>query len=79
MKTEYITAEVWVLVDAAGDYVASDDADLLKELYEEKVQELGNADGFRRVKLTVKIPLPQVIELAGEVIVNEEETELKTA
>ena len=64
MKT---TLEVWVLVDANGDYAASDDADHVRERYGENIGELAEADGFRLVKVTVAVPLPKVIEAAAEV------------
>jgi len=60
--------EVWVMVDAAGDYAASDDPDLLNERYEEKVQEMSEAEGFRRVKITVKVPLPQPLAVSVDVV-----------
>ena len=63
MKTT--TCEVWILVDAAGDYVASHDADQLGELYESGVQSLADCGGFRRVKVTVVVPLPVTVELTG--------------
>lgn len=71
MATQYATVEVWVMVDAAGDYVAHSDADSLAEVWEERIGDVKDAEGFRRVKLTVKVPLPTVIELAGEVTADE--------
>ena len=65
------TCEIWVLVDANGDYVATDDPDALVEQYEERVGELAQADGFRKVKVTVSVPLPEVIEAAAEVAEDE--------
>ncbi len=71
--------EVWVLIDSNGDYVASDDADLLNERYEERVQEVSAAEGTRRIKITLKVPLPAVIELTGTVATVEEPGELTAA
>ena len=65
MKT--IKCEVWLLVDEDGDYVSSTDPDLLAEQYEESVGEIDKAQGLRRIKLTVEVPLPTVCELAGVV------------
>lgn len=66
MATEYITAEVWILVNQDGEYVATHDADTLSEKYEESIGETVDADGLRKVKVVVKIPLPTVIEVAGK-------------
>ncbi len=79
MATTMKAIEVWVLIDDEGNYVASDDADALNEQYEEHVQEVSNAAGTRRVKITVTVPLPTQIEVSGEVAVNEEIGELKAA
>ncbi len=78
MAAQMVEVEVWVLVDDSGDYVASHDSDALKEAYEDKVQEIGEAAGLRRVKLTVKVPLPKPIELVGTASETEEAT-LKVA
>lgn len=78
MATKYTTVEVWVMVDDGGDAVATHDPDRLAEMYEECVQEVSLAGGLRRVKLTVKVPLPTVIELTGEVTVDEMESGLTT-
>jgi hypothetical protein len=77
MAVAMIDVEVWVLVNECGDYVASDDADALNERFEECVGEIANQEGLRRVKLTVKVPLPNVIEIKGEVKTCEEAGELQ--
>lgn len=69
--------EVWVLVDNDGAYVASDDQDALNERYEEHHQAVADAAGIRRIKITVKVPLPEVIEVSGSVNVTEEIGELR--
>ncbi len=79
MATAMKAVEVWVLIDDDGNYVASDDADLLNERYEETVQEVNVAAGTRRVKITLKVPLPTQIEVTGEVAVTEEVGELAVA
>jgi hypothetical protein len=51
-----VTVDVWCLVDADGNVVASHDEELLAELYEEHVgTDAGTAR--RRVKLTVSVPV----------------------
>ncbi len=67
------TVEVWVLIDDEGNHVASHDAGLLNDLFEEHIQELSDAGGLRRVKLTITVPLPEVIEIEAEVPETEEQ------
>lgn len=76
MAVQYTTVEVWVCVDSDGDYRVGCDEDGAVTAYDEEV---GGTDGRRMVKLTVKVPLPTVIELAGEVTCDESETGLKVA
>jgi hypothetical protein len=59
------TCEVWMIVDAAGDYAVGTDADAAKERYAEDVGELAEAEGFRLVKVSLTVPLPKVLEMAG--------------
>jgi hypothetical protein len=67
MATQTIEVEVWVLVDASGDYAVAKDAAAAVEAYEGEVQALTESGGHRLVKLTVKVPLPATVELVGEV------------
>ena len=61
------TFEVSILVDNIGDYaVGKDDADA-KEKYEEQIQALSDADGFRIVRISLSVPLPEVVEIVGDV------------
>jgi hypothetical protein len=76
MTTTYATVTVWVLVDGDGNHVAHDDEAALVDAYEERIQPLADAGGVRRVKLTVKVPLPVTIELSGEVTADETQTGL---
>ncbi len=64
--TETITAEVFLLVDFAGDWAIGIDEAVAREAYEATVQPLADCDGFRLVKVCVKVPLPAVVELTGE-------------
>ncbi len=72
MKTEvqYVTATVWILVDECGDYVASHDEAKVGEVYDEMIQDRAGLEspiGFRRVKVTVRVPIPAVIEVEAEI------------
>lgn len=66
------TCEVWLCVDSCGDYGVGPDAEGARANYEETVQALCDADGFRLVKVSVAVPLPQPVELVGEA--SDEET-----
>jgi hypothetical protein len=63
----YVEAEVWVLVDAAGDAAVGSSVEAARDKYEEDVQELSQSDGFRMVKVLLKVPVPdcQVIPLSA--------------
>lgn len=56
MKTA--KCELYVLVDEAGDYVASHDQEQLKELYEASIQDIDGTFGIRVVKVELTVPLP---------------------
>ena len=43
------------------------------------VGDLADAGGLRRLKITVKVPLPEPFELTGEVAANEVPSALKVA
>jgi hypothetical protein len=79
MATEFATIEVWVMIDEGGDYVADASEENLGQRY---ADDIGGDEGVarRKVKITLKVPLPKPIELTGEV--PEEEltgSELKVA
>jgi hypothetical protein len=74
MPAKFKTLEVWVAVDADGDYECGVDEDAATERFDENV---GGTGGRRLVKLTVKVPLPTVIELTGEVEADPEPGELR--
>lgn len=75
MATQYATVEVVVVVSEDGDYVVAKDDDAAQELFDDEV------GGYcrRTVRLTVKVPLPAVIEMAGEAPADEAVGELKVA
>jgi hypothetical protein len=59
--------ELWVCVDANGDYGLGKDAESAKEQYENDVGMLCDGDGFRLYKLKLQVPLPTLVELSGTV------------
>lgn len=76
MATEYVTVEVWVKLNEAGDYDCGCDPEQAGERFEDSIGHEQD-QGYRMVKLTVKVPLPKAIELTGEVAVEESEAGLK--
>jgi hypothetical protein len=62
-----IDAEIFLIVDSIGDTAVGTSEEDARERYEETIQPLSDASGFRLVKLVVKVPLPEVAELVGEV------------
>lgn len=64
--TDPAVCEVFLVIDQAGDYAVGNSAEAAREKYEEDIGALNAAEGFRIVKLLVRVPLPEVVELAGE-------------
>ena len=79
MAVQFCDVEVFVLVNSEGEYVAHESEDSLAEVYGERIGELSEAEGTRRIRVTVKVPLPKPIELTGAVVAVEEEAALKVA
>ena len=72
--------EVFVMIDSDGNYVAHHDGDRLGEFFEEETgSEVKDVGGMRVVRIVVKVPLPEMIELKGEVAAEEQAGELKVA
>jgi phosphoenolpyruvate carboxylase len=67
--------EVFVMVDENGDYVATHIAERLTDLYEEDVND-DHGLGRRVIRITIKVPLPEIVDLKGEVPVEAEPTGL---
>lgn len=76
MATEFATVEIWVVVDENGDYDVGNDIDTASERFNDTVG-FEKQTGTRQVKITLKVPLPTVLEVSGEVAVSEECGELK--
>jgi hypothetical protein len=66
-RTEKPTAalEIWAMVNEDGEYVATHDEDNLSDLYDDCIG--GTPTNCRTVKLNLTVPLPQPIEVSGEV------------
>lgn len=71
--------EVWVMVDADGDYVVAKDREALAEKYEEEFTTLNSEVTTRFIKLTVQVPTPKPIELTAVVADEPAAGELKAA
>jgi hypothetical protein len=67
------TVDAWLCIDSDGDYGVGKDETSAREAYENDVQPLSDANGFRLVKVSVTVPLPEVIELEVEAPEVEEE------
>ena len=72
MKMQAI--EVWVRVNSEGEYDCGTDEAAASERFEESSDE---TLPWRFVKLVVTVPLPEVIEVSGEVSIEERPGELK--
>ncbi len=59
------TIELWVLVDAGGDFGFGRSGEEAAEHYEENIG--GFPGASRLVKVTLNVPLPVVVELTGDV------------
>lgn len=68
MATQFATVEVVVLVDAEGQYDFGNDEDEARTNYEENVGALNETEGFRLVKIKVKVPLPEIAEIEVEAL-----------
>lgn len=66
MASKKTTCEVWICVDACGDYGVGHSADTALAQYAEVADAPSDCSGFRLMKVSVAVPLPQVSELAGE-------------
>ncbi len=65
MATEYAEVEVWVVVDGPGDYGVGKDEEAATENYREDIGD--SAGPMRVVKMTLKVPLPKIMEVTGTV------------
>ena len=66
MATETATVVTWLCIDSEGDYGVGKNEASTRESHENDVQQLAEANGFRLVKASMTVPLPQPIELEIE-------------
>jgi hypothetical protein len=59
------TAEIWLMIDDDGDYVATHDVDRLTDEYTDNIG--GSATNTRTIKLSLTVPLPYTVEISGAV------------
>ena len=57
--------EIYVVVDGNGDFAVGITIENAKQVYADDFGPLEDAEGFRVVKLTVAVPLPELIEAAA--------------
>ncbi|MFO0823028.1 MAG: hypothetical protein U0792_07895 [Gemmataceae bacterium] len=73
MAAELCEVEVWVVVDEDGDYAVGKDSEAASEAFEADIGSSAER-GLRRVKVTVKVPLPKPLEVVGTVVEEEPAT-----
>lgn len=61
----YATVELWVRVSEAGDFDCGPTAEAAGERFEESIGH-DNETGYRMVRVKVRVPLPEPIEVTGE-------------
>lgn len=59
-----VEIEVWVMVDACGDYAVGTDEDSAKESYSDGI---GATEPARMVKVILTVPKPKAVTLRGTV------------
>lgn len=76
--TNILEIEVWIVVDESGDYAIGKDEDEACERY---TDDIGGGDNYskRRIKVSIQVPKPKVLELTGTVPAEAEAAELTVA
>ena len=68
MKPEYVTAEIWLMIDEYGDYVACIEESELDNLYESELANSVRLSSVRSVvRVQVRAPIPQALTAVAEV------------
>ena len=67
--------EVWVMMDADGDYVTATDDEALAERWESDIG--GVPVGSRVFKIVLKVEMPPFLELSATVPANQGKVEMK--
>ena len=77
--TNLLEIEVLVMVDSDGNYEFGHDGDDLKTRWEENIGDLDPANATRVIRVKLKVPTPQVVELEAEIPEEPSDAELKVA
>lgn len=59
--------EVWVCVDAQGDYGTGSSEEAAKEQYAEDIGPLETCGGFKLYQMWLTVPLPEILTVTGEI------------
>jgi hypothetical protein len=71
MAQQFATVEIWIVVDDCGDTATGSTAEEAREHFEEEIGSLSEREGFRTVKVSVRVPLPKTATLELEASVPE--------
>lgn len=66
VKGEVVDVEAFIIIDADGHYEVASDLQKLQDLYVENLNE-NEVTATRLIKVTLKVPVPKVVELVAEV------------
>jgi hypothetical protein len=64
---EIATCEVYVVIDQSGDYATGKTPEAAREQFEEDIGPLSDCESFRCVKVLLRVPLPEMPVLTGDV------------
>lgn len=59
-----VEVEAWVIVDANGDSAVGADAQHARDRYTDDIGALEEGDGFRMVKVILRVPVPECQTIA---------------
>lgn len=57
---------IWVVVDGDGNYEVGTDEGNARERFGDNIGPIDEADGFRIVRITLEVPLPNLIDVAAQ-------------
>ncbi len=73
------TVELWIVWDSVGDCGIGRDMEAARASYESDIQPIAEAEGFRSAKILLAVPLPELVEIEGEIPDTEGEPTLAVA
>ena len=62
-----VQIEVFVCINQDGEYEVGTTAEQVRERFEENIGALADQDGMRIVRCWLKVPLPTIMEVQGEI------------